>query len=161
MFNLSTLKLSLSSMTNLQSLIDQHNVKTLTDGKKPSRLSNCRCMDSCLLTSKWLAKCIVYKAELTTTNKRKLYIAITNEEFKTRFNNHTRSFRHKRYSTDTELLKHIWKLSNDKIQYDMKWNIAAYASPYKCGSRRYDLCLTENLKIVREDLALLLNKRNK
>ena len=32
-------------------------------------------------------------------------------EFKTRFNNHTRSFRPKRNSTDTKLFKNIWKLA--------------------------------------------------
>ena len=75
------------------------------------------------------------------------------------FNNHTSSFRHKRYSTDTELSKYIWKPSKGKIQYEIKLNIATYASPYKCGSRRCDLCLTEKLKITREDPELLLNKR--
>ena len=44
-------------------------------------------------------------------------------EFKTRFNNHTRSFRHKRYSVGTELSKYMQKLSNDKIQYEVKWNL--------------------------------------
>ena len=53
-FNLNTLKLSYSSMANLQSLIKQHNAKVLTDGKKPTRLCNCRYKDSCPL-----AKCIV------------------------------------------------------------------------------------------------------
>ena len=46
------------------------------------------------------------------------------------------------------------------LRYEIKWNIAAYASPYKRGSRRCDLCLTEKLKIMREDPALLLNKRS-
>ena len=53
-------------MANLQSLIKQHNAKVLTDGKKPTRLCNCRYKDSCPLAGKCLAKCIVYKAEVTT-----------------------------------------------------------------------------------------------
>ena len=110
--------------------------------------------------AKCLAKYIVYKAEATTTDKRKLYYGTLDGEFKTRFNNHTSSFRHKSYSTDTELSKYIWKLSKEKIQYEIKWNIAAYTSPYKCGSRRCDLCLTEKLKIMREDPELLLNERS-
>ena len=32
----------------------------------------------------------------------------------------------KRYST--KLSKHNWKLSNEKIQYEIKWNIAAYVA---------------------------------
>ena len=63
-------------------------------------------------------------------------------------------------TTDTELSKYIWNLSNDKIQYDIKWNIAAYAFPYKCGSMRCDLCLKEKLKIMKEDPELLLKSRS-
>ena len=109
------------------------------------------------MVGKCLAKCTVYKAEATTTDKRKLYYGTSDGKFKTRFNTHTSSFR---YSTDTELSKYIWKLSKEKIQYEIKWNIAAYASTYKCGSRRCDLCLTEKLKIMREDPELLLDKRS-
>ena len=39
-------------MAMLHSLIKQHNVKVFTDGKKPTRLCNCRYKDSCPLTSK-------------------------------------------------------------------------------------------------------------
>ena len=67
-------------------------------------------------------------------------------------------FRHKRYSTDTELSKYIRKLNDDSIQGEIKWNIAAYASFYKCVSRMCDLCLTEKLKIMRKYPDLLLNK---
>ena len=44
------------------------------------------------LAGNCLAKCIVYKAEVTTTDKRKLYYRALDEEFKTRSNNHTNSF---------------------------------------------------------------------
>ena len=114
-------------MANLQSLIKQHNAKVSMDGKKPTRLCNCRYKDSCTLTGKCLAKCVVYKIEATTTDKCKLYYGTSDGEFKTSFNNHTSSFRHKRYSTDTELSKYFWRLSNEKIQYEIKWNFAAYA----------------------------------
>ena len=40
-FNLNTLKLSYSSIANLQILIKQHNTKVLTDGRKSTRLCNC------------------------------------------------------------------------------------------------------------------------
>ena len=134
-------------MANLQSLIKQHNAKFLTDGKKPTRFHNCRYKDGCHLAGKYLAKCISYKAEVINIDKRKLYYGTSDGEFKFRFNNHTRSFRHKMYSIDTELSNYIWKLSNDKIQYEIKWNIAAYASSYKCRSRRCDLDYVHTLRI--------------
>ena len=59
------------------------------------------------MVAKCLAKYIVYKAEVTTTGKCKLYYGTSDRKFKTRFNNHIKLFRIKRYSTDTELSKHI------------------------------------------------------
>ena len=79
---------------------------------------------------------------------------------KTRFNNHTRSCRHKRSSTDTEFSKYMWKLSNSEIQYKIKWNIAAHASPCNCGSMMDGLCLPGELTIMIEDPELLQNKRS-
>ena len=43
--------------------------------------------------------------------------------------------------------------------YDLKWNIKSYASWYKCGTRRCDLCLTEKMVIALVDPKVLLNKR--
>lgn len=124
----------------------------MINGKKPDRLCNYRYKENCSLAGKCLAT--------TATEKRKLYYGTSDREFKTRFNNHTRLFKHKRDSSDTELSKYIWKISNDKIQYVNKRNIAAYASPYICGSRRSDLCLIEKLQIKREDPEFLLSKRS-
>ena len=42
--------------------------------------------------------------------------------------------------------------------FTLKWSIAAYASPYWCGTRRCDLCITEKYIIVRADEQRLLNK---
>ena len=42
---------------------------------------------------------------------------------------------------------------------NVKWSVAAYASTYRCGSRRYDLCLTEKYVIARANHTNLLNKR--
>ena len=40
----------------------------------------------------------------------------------------------------------------------LKWSIAAYASPYRCGPRHCDLCKTEKYIIARADQKYLLNK---
>ena len=41
----------------------------------------------------------------------------------------------------------------------LKTSVAAYASPYRCGTRRWDLCLTEKYIIARAEQKNLLNKR--
>ena len=45
-------------------------------------------------------------------------------------------------------------------KFSTRLNIAAYASPCKCGCRTCDSSLTGNLKIMRKDPELLLNKRS-
>ena len=105
--------------------------KVLLDWKKPTRLCNCRYKDNCPLVDKCLIKWTVYKGNITTTDKHKVGYGTSDGVFKAGCNNHAR---HKTNLTDTELSKYIWKLSSDKIQYEIKWNIAAYASFYKCDS---------------------------
>ena len=50
-FNVNTFKLSYSSMANLKSLIKQNSAKVLIDGKRTTRLCNCRYKDSWPLVS--------------------------------------------------------------------------------------------------------------
>ena len=80
-------------------------------------------------------------------------------EFKCRYNNHIQSFRIKSHINDTELSKDLWTLKANGIDYHLKWSITSYASRYKCGTRRYDLCPTEKMVIALADPKVLLNKR--
>ena len=45
--------------------------------------------------------------------------------------------------------------------YHLKWSKKSYASRYKCGTRRCNLCLTEKNIIALADPKVLLNKRTK
>ncbi len=70
-----------------------------------------------------MTKDIVYKATVTTsnTNSTKHYRGMTASTFKERYRNHIKSFNHKRYSNDTELSKYIWKLKDNKQNFDITW----------------------------------------
>ncbi len=72
-----------------------------------------------------MTKDIVYKATITTsnTNSTKHYIGMTASTFKERYRNHIKSFNHKRYSNDTELSKYIWKLKDNKLDFDITWSV--------------------------------------
>ena len=164
-FNTNTLKLSYSCTANMARVIKQHNAKILSSSDPStttSRLCNCRDKGSCPLDGKCLEKCIVYKAEVTTSsnNETKTYYGACEGEFKTRYNNHTKSFRLKKYISDTELSKHVWSLKDNNKDYTIKWSIASHASPFRCGANKCDLCLTEKLFIIRSDKKHLLNKRS-
>ena len=50
-------------------------------------------------------------------------------------------------------------LKGESKNYKMRWNIFMYVTPYKCGTKRCDLCLTEKYVIACADQEHLRNKR--
>ena len=59
------------------------------------------------------------------------------------------TFRNKGHEKKTEFSKYVWELK-DKVEYfNIKWSVAAKASPYICCSKRCDLCLTRKLLIAK------------
>ena len=156
-FNKNTLKLSYCYMKNMSSIIKQHNVKILSAESNEKRSCNCRNKECCPLEGHCLRECMVYEAKVSTDNNFKLYYDTWEGEIKSRFYNHTKSFRDR--GNETELSKYIWQLRDESKSYNIHWNIFMYATPYKCGTRRCDLCLTEKYIIARADQEHLLNKR--
>ena len=121
---------------------------------------NCKRPDTCPLSGKCLTKCVVYKATVTAPPKPVChYYGLTEGPFKTSYYNHTHSFWEKSCKNDTELSKYIWDLQDSSQQYQIKWDIVHHAAPYKCGTRRCDVCLTEKMVIATANPATMLNKR--
>ena len=158
-FNLNTIKISYSSMPNVKNLIKQHNSKILNkDRDKIQRPCNCRIKESCPLNGERLHKCVVYKVEVSTNTTYKEYHGVSEKVLKSRYNNHTQSFRNISYINDTELSKYLWTLKTNGIDYHLEWGIKSYASRYNCGSGRCDLCLTEKIIIVLVDPSSIQQK---
>ena len=80
-------------------------------------------------------------------------------EFRSRYNNHAQPFRNISHVNDMELSKYMRMLKANGTDDHLKWIIKPYASQYKCGTRRCDLCLTEKMIIALADPKVLLNKR--
>ena len=159
-FNPNTVKLSYICMSNMSNFIKQHNSNILSSPTKTEERScNCRNKDNCPLDGSCLKTCIVYRADVIKHNGTHIYYGASDGEFKFRYNYHTKSFRNRGYEHETELSKYIWELKDNNTEFYLKWSIAAYASPYRCGTRRCDLCLTEKYIIARAGQKNLLNKR--
>ena len=93
-------------------------------------------------------------------NTSETYIGLTENTFKTRYRNHSASFRHTKHRNSTELSKHVWSLKDNNIGYSISWRIISSSSSYNSSSKRCNHCLKEKfLSICRPDLSLL-NKRN-
>ena len=88
------------------------------------------------------------------------YYGQSEPEFKLRLANHTKALNNRIYEKDTELSKYIWSLKDSEKPYDIAWSIAATATPYKCGTRKCDLCITEKYVITMAEPESLLNQKS-
>ena len=83
-------------MPNMSNIITKHNKKVLNKKvETEKRTCNCRDKSSCPMEGKCLSKCIVYKADVKTANEMKYYLGSVKDQFKTRYNNHKKSFKNR------------------------------------------------------------------
>ena len=133
--NKNTIKLSYSCMGNIKQSIANHNKTILSKEKikeEQIKLCNCRNRTLCPLQGNCLQKGVVYQATVTQTNtmREDIYIGITENELKTRYNQHTSSFRLSHKSSTTSLSEHIWKLKENNTDHTVTWKILEKAQPY-------------------------------
>jgi hypothetical protein len=128
-FNSNTVKISYKTTPNMGQILTGHNThitKTNKQQEQPEdvveRSCNCKTKkdpmgEKCPLGNKCLHSAIVYQATVTevVTQKTETYIGLTGDPFKKRLANHTKSFKHEIYETDSDLSKHIWKLKRGKL----------------------------------------------
>ena len=172
-FNTSTMKLSYSCMPNIANTIKQHNAKILeTQVVGEHSPCNCEVPRACPLDGLCNSSDTVYKATVTskssgdpenpvrsTKSSENIYIGLCAGPFKPRYRNHTKSFNNDIYKTETKLAEFIWKLKAKRILFSLKWEIVTHARPYRSGSKRCNLCLSEKVAIARCNHKGLLNKR--
>ena len=105
---------------------------------------------------------MVYNACVTTTTTSLNYNGSTELEFKKRWYNHKVSFNNIEKRSETKLSQYIWDLREEDstVEPDIKWTIHKLCSPYRCGSRKCDLCLSEKLAILKSDPRKTLNKKS-
>ena len=136
-------------MQNMSSIINSRNRKLLQKADSQESTCNCRNRNNCPLDGKCLTKSTVYRAEVSSTSTNASYIGICEGPFKERFNNHTKSLRHRKYRLQTELSKLVWELKDKAENPTIKWSIETKTQPYKSGTRKCDLCDSEILLITK------------
>ena len=130
------------------SLISSHNQRIIQP-TSDNHGCNCRNRAECPLDGKCLTANIVYKAVASALSKPdKKYFGITDTSFKDRFRNHARDFHHKKYVNTTELSKYMWKLKEEKITANIKWNIMSIVHGTPKGGV-CKLCLTEKFWLLK------------
>ena len=151
-FNRNNMKVSCSCMLNMKSRINIHNkMVTNPQPSTQARTRNCINKSSCPLSNKCLSNNILYEANITSTTenyRNKIYYAISEIKFKSRYANHQRSFENRKYKTDTELSNEIGKLREQYKIVDASWKIPGIHQSYNTATKRCMLCLNEKLTIA-------------
>ena len=152
-------KISYSCMTNIQQIIKSHNTEVLKKATQTpqEKTCNCRQPENCPLRGNCLADDVIYQATVISDENTVSYIGLASGEFKKRYNNHTKSFRHDRYRKDTELSKYIWGLKARNDDYSIRWDIIKQSNTHRRQSGLCNLCIEEKLAII----SLKDNKLNK
>ncbi len=139
-----------------------NNNNNTTSTTKDNKTCNCRRKDTCPLNGNCLQKSVIYQATVTRqdNNTTESYVGLTENEFKTRYRNHTSSFRHTKHRHSTELSKYIWTLKDKDIDYTISWKILSSCRSYNSSSKRCNLCIKEKFFIICRPHLASLNKRN-
>ena len=91
----------------------------------------------------------VYKATVTTNqNSTFKYIGLTEGKFIDRYRQHKSNFRTRNKKNKTNLSEKIWKLEDEGVDFQLRWEILQRAKPYQSGSEDCQLCLAEIFYIV-------------
>ena len=160
-------------MNNTKQINDNHNNCILKSSKhiydtvdntntKDSKTCNCRQKNtrppdgSCLQSSPIYQATVTRKDNSTTETN----IGFAKNDFKSRYRNHTTSFRHIKHRNSTELSKHIWALKENNNDHFISWCILSLWTPYNGTSKRCNLCLKEKLLIICRPELSSLNKRD-
>jgi len=162
-FNKNNIKVSYSCMMNIKGIIDGHNARLLKKANinNDKKTCNCRNTSKCPLDGRCLTESLIYQATVTHRNGKnpETYIGLTEGPFKTRYNNHSSSFKYPTKRTSTELSNYIWSLKEEGTEYDIKWNIICQANAYNISQDRCNLCTAEKFYIIYHPCMSSLNNR--
>ena len=162
-FNRNTVKVSYYCTPIVGSIIKSHNEKLTNAANKQTKHCNCRKKQACPLEGNCRSEDTIYKCVVTATgHPRKVYLGTAEGDFKQRYYNHKKSFRNRKYATETSLSKHIWEMKDKhNISPNLMWCIVKSVPGYSNISKRCTLCLHEKYEILNyPDQEELLNKKS-
>lgn len=161
-FNRKTIEVSYSCLPNLETIISGHNKKLLnTINNTTNATPSCNCRGgtrNCPLQGKCWTNSVVYKAEVSSEDKKATYIGAA-ANFKERYRNHVLSFKHIKYQNNTNLSTYVWSLKAENKPFNIQWSIAGNAPSYNPSFKSCKLCLLEKTLIMKSIDPIQLNKR--
>ena len=144
-FNRNTIKISYSCMNNTKQI---YNKRILTASTQiaaatidNNKTCNCRQKNTCPLGGNCLQSSVIYQATVTRkdNNTTETYIGLTENDFETRYRNHTASFRHTKHTNSTELsISGPSKTTTSNTLFPCAFSHRAN-SPYNSSTKRCNL----------------------
>ena len=89
------------------------------------------------------------------------YVGMAGNSIKTRYYNHIKSFKNKRYKNGTELSKYIWKYKEKEIEHTITWKKLRPSNTCQRRSGLCNLCLEKKVEILlsKSKPSMQLNRR--
>ena len=144
-FNRNKIKVSCSCMQNMKIVINNHNMKVLSNTAETEESWSCRNKNNYPLDGKCLAPKIIYEAQITSNQlnyKQKIYIGSAKTDFKHRLNNHTKSFNLEHYEKDPELTEEYCTIKCNHFTPKVTWRIIRICVPFNTIKRNI-LCVSQ------------------
>ena len=123
-------------------------------------MCNCRKLATCPLSGNCLMSAMIYKATVSSSAETKHYIGATEQTFKKRYPKHKEALSRRNSKSVTTLSTYVWSLKDKGDDPIVRWEIMKRCTPYVCGSRRCDTCLTEKLCILRANRDNCINQNS-
>ena len=99
----------------MSQIIKGHNKKIIQKENEETLDCNCRVKTDCPLNGGCRKESVIYKCTATTCDSKKVYLGLTEGEFKRqRYYNHVKSFKNEYYANSTTLSSHVWELKKKK-----------------------------------------------
>ena len=92
--------------------------------------------------------------------KTETYVGLTENDFKTRWATHKQNFKNENQRYNTALSKHIWRIKENNLEYEITWKILGYARPYSPITKQCNLCILEKYYIICHREMASLNKKS-
>ena len=146
-------------MPSMASKVGAHNNRLERDVyEKVNTVKLCTCPKEEKKDCEWNGECfrasMVYKCTIidpTTKVELGNYIGMTGGDPKHRVSVHYNTFGDRSKIKKTKLSEKIWRMKDEGISYELKWEKLANAKPHKANQNMCNLCCKEALLILKID----------
>ena len=141
----STIKVSYSCTRNMSRITKGCNKKIVQKAQETLGC-NCRVKTDFSLNSDYRKKSVTYKYTATIWHSKKVYLGLTEEEFKKqKYYDKVKSFLNEFYVNSTTLLSYVWEMKKRKnVTPALTWEILQTAKAYSNIMKRCSYASTRN-----------------